>query len=736
MAQYTERLWTQTKDTEQLTFIAGVDLPYRELVKESGPNTNIMVVATTVDAIGYVLSPKGVLAGEKVDVQMLYGRPGGGGGGGAVNSVTGLAPNVIVDNTDPTNPIVAAGTQSWEFSGIITTPLLNGAQNNYTQAGMVDASTIRVYGDLLDPPIFSGFAGGTNGRILIIHNASQDTPIYFLHNSASSTAANRIMSPGFVVDETFWTLPVNGMAILQYDATDSRWRVIGNYVYKIIDDGSGVVTVGGDPQFPIVGFNGVFVNAPITGNGTSGSPLSITGLLTDIEINRTMYVDSFYGDDTTAISDSLVLKYKTIGAALIDWTPGKTIHLFPGKYNMTTPFAINNGELKIYMEPGAELGLLTVSSAFVIDGGQKLNITGPGDITCTAPIFEHSNTSTILPAELVIDVQRIVGSFPNTSMGSLDGMNFSIDALYIFNLYPSGAGWCKGSISVDDWITNDIPMLQLRDFTSSNGEDYFTTYGPQKISISGKTRDRCQYRNESALISSGIYTQNGVESYKTFIDLYVDFDCTDAIGFMNCNRGTIKHYGDLVHRKTDTAGNEMPWFFMSEDPSERFKPIFEHVEGHYISGTHPSYGASLNNEIMGISKLCDVILNGAYQNAGEQLGGSVGIWPILLLRNQSSVDGTTTVILNGDFKSDGGGVAPIQFIDSGSPAHVFKIISKDTLIRTRFDYSIDTNLAFEIFVFHSLAMNTNYNPLITDGMSEDRTMVDTNVEVTVPGYGV
>lgn len=112
MAQYTERLWTQTKDTEQLTFIAGVDLPYRELVKESGPNTNIMVVATTADAIGYVLSPKGVLAGEKVDIQMLYGSPGGGGGGG-VQSVTGLD----TDNTDPLNPIVNIAVDGVTITG-------------------------------------------------------------------------------------------------------------------------------------------------------------------------------------------------------------------------------------------------------------------------------------------------------------------------------------------------------------------------------------------------------------------------------------------------------------------------------------------------------------------------------------------------------------------------------------------------------------------------------------------
>lgn len=105
MAQYTEREWTQTKDTEQLTFIAGVNLPYRELVKESGPNTNIMVVATTVDAIGYVLSPKGAIAGEKVDIQMLSGGTGAAPGTSVLttNSVVGdgtLGNEIQLENDD------------------------------------------------------------------------------------------------------------------------------------------------------------------------------------------------------------------------------------------------------------------------------------------------------------------------------------------------------------------------------------------------------------------------------------------------------------------------------------------------------------------------------------------------------------------------------------------------------------------------------------------------------------
>lgn len=83
MALYNERKWRQTKDTEQLTFLAGEDLAYSTYVKEDPTGSHIVVESTQEEAIGYVLSPKGVLQGEKVEVHMLRGlgsSPGGPGG--------------------------------------------------------------------------------------------------------------------------------------------------------------------------------------------------------------------------------------------------------------------------------------------------------------------------------------------------------------------------------------------------------------------------------------------------------------------------------------------------------------------------------------------------------------------------------------------------------------------------------------------------------------------------------
>ena len=138
MAQYTERLWTQTKDTEQLTFVAGVDLPFRELVKESAPNSDVMIIATASDAIGYVISPKGALAGQKVDIQMLYGSGSGGSGSLPLttNSITGdgqLGTEIQLVNDQLTPGVLEYyGTDASGTKGFYSLPSGSSGVNTFT----------------------------------------------------------------------------------------------------------------------------------------------------------------------------------------------------------------------------------------------------------------------------------------------------------------------------------------------------------------------------------------------------------------------------------------------------------------------------------------------------------------------------------------------------------------------------------------------------------------------------
>ena len=69
---------------------------------------------------------------------------------------------------------------------------------------------------------FTGVTGGVNGRILYVHNDSASA-LTLSNDSGSSTAANRILT-GTGSD---LAVAAGSSIVMQYDATESRWRVVG-----------------------------------------------------------------------------------------------------------------------------------------------------------------------------------------------------------------------------------------------------------------------------------------------------------------------------------------------------------------------------------------------------------------------------------------------------------------------------------------------------------------------------
>lgn len=321
MAQYTERLWTQTKDTEQLTFIAGVNLPYLELVKETAPNSNVMIIASSMsEAVGYVLSPKGALTGQKVDIQMLskggggsssgsvlttnsiigdgqlgteiqlvndqsspgaseyYGTDAGGAkgffplpsGGSGVNSVT--AGTNVKNTGTASDPIINACTEALLFEGVITDNITADV-NNWNPAGLLTASKIIITG----PGNFkiTGLQGGSSGRFIILQNNSSG-PIILSPADVSSLPQNWFLSEGnvpLVIDN-------NGTAFLSYEGgIVQKWYVLNRDVkvrrLTLTDAQSYQTFLGGaiegqiyeitDPPAPFLDFYTFGVKDPNTG---------------------------------------------------------------------------------------------------------------------------------------------------------------------------------------------------------------------------------------------------------------------------------------------------------------------------------------------------------------------------------------------------------------------------------------------------------------------------------------
>lgn len=106
---------------------------------------------------------------------------------------------------------------AFELSGDTSPSQIAADQNDYNPSGLADTAVLRLTSDAMRT--LTGIAGGSDGRILIIHNVG-DYPITLKRESASSTAANR-----FAAAQDITIFPNEG-TLLQYDSTSSRWRTL------------------------------------------------------------------------------------------------------------------------------------------------------------------------------------------------------------------------------------------------------------------------------------------------------------------------------------------------------------------------------------------------------------------------------------------------------------------------------------------------------------------------------
>lgn len=105
--------------------------------------------------------------------------------------------------------------------GDITPAQITADQNDYNPTGLADAVVLRLSSDAARS--ITGLAGGADGRVLTLHNVGTEN-ISLVGESALSAAANR-----FALASGFTVRPDDGV-ILQYDATESRWRCIGHSI--------------------------------------------------------------------------------------------------------------------------------------------------------------------------------------------------------------------------------------------------------------------------------------------------------------------------------------------------------------------------------------------------------------------------------------------------------------------------------------------------------------------------
>ncbi len=99
----------------------------------------------------------------------------------------------------------------------IAPPQIAADQNDYNPSGLAGASVLRLSSDASRN--ITGLAGGADGRLVAIVNTGAND-IVLKDASAASMPANRFAFPGDI------TLAAKQGAVLWYDATDARWKLL------------------------------------------------------------------------------------------------------------------------------------------------------------------------------------------------------------------------------------------------------------------------------------------------------------------------------------------------------------------------------------------------------------------------------------------------------------------------------------------------------------------------------
>lgn len=154
--------------------------------------------------------------------------PGGGGGtgtGGTWGSITGT----LADQTDLQTALdlkvlkaTADITGTFACSGDVSPASIGSSQNNYNPSGLSTACVVRLTSS--GSVNITGFAGGADGRLLMLSNIGSNI-ITLLDESGSSTAANRLILNYNSLTTNLVMYP-NASAVLLYDSTAARWRLI------------------------------------------------------------------------------------------------------------------------------------------------------------------------------------------------------------------------------------------------------------------------------------------------------------------------------------------------------------------------------------------------------------------------------------------------------------------------------------------------------------------------------
>jgi hypothetical protein len=261
-----------TGDPELISVTGGLEFTGTQAIQRSALTGDVTAPAgsnTTTITNGAITLPK--MANMNTD--RLIGRDTIGigapeeitvGGGLEFTGTGGIQRSALTgDVTAPAGSnvlTIVGGSGTFALSGSITPPQITADQNNYNPTGLAGASFIRLSSDA--NRTITGLAGGVGGRLIYLMNVGSN-PITFSDSNTGSTTTNRFLLGADLI------LPPNNGLLIEYDATDSRWRKVS--VSLTIAGGLDIV-VGGLERSALTGD----VTAPAGSNTTTIAPTVVT----------------------------------------------------------------------------------------------------------------------------------------------------------------------------------------------------------------------------------------------------------------------------------------------------------------------------------------------------------------------------------------------------------------------------------------------------------------------------
>lgn len=178
----------------------------------------------------------GALNGLADDDHTQYAILAGRAGGQAVNGGTAASENLTLASTAHATKgtvrtldrlVTAGGTT---VAGVVSPSSFGTDQNDYAPSGLATASVLRLTTSTAVniTGLSSSGVTGTTGALYLIHNIGSNA-ITLKDEHTSSSAANRFALNGDAV------LPGDTAAMLWYDLTSSRWRLLAKAAFNIAD---------------------------------------------------------------------------------------------------------------------------------------------------------------------------------------------------------------------------------------------------------------------------------------------------------------------------------------------------------------------------------------------------------------------------------------------------------------------------------------------------------------------